>query len=481
MMKMTKSVLLAMLAASAQTSMASAEPEPVTRIVGGGQADPGEYPYFVDMFGCGGALIAPDAVLFAAHCGDVESYTVHVGAYKKWSLEGGAQERFCDEWIPDPLYGSGGSDFNYDFALCKLNEPVTIDSPITLELNEEDAVPAEGQNLDVMGLGALSQFGSSPEYLHEVTVPAITNSECNRRKYYDGRITDSMLCAGFPEKGEKDACQGDSGGPIVQKIGNKHVHVGVVSWGEGCALATKPGVYSRTSKRASWIKSTVCDQFKSTASFCDNGPPPSPTAPPIPSPTPPPVLSPTPPPTDDDECIDDASFLVKGKEGRTCNWVGKKQRRINKWCPRSAVQNACPKTCEACQTTEPPTPSPTLSPTASPTPSPTGSPTPSPTNSNSDVNSESGTMWDSEIDDDWVTDPPTFYPTFSPTESSSLGFCDDDPNFRHLDNEKRTCTWVGRGSQAQIRKKCRKWWLGLRVFDWCPETCGSRVGLGSCV
>ena len=45
-MKMTKSVLLAMLAASAQTSMASAEPAPVTRIVGGGQADIGEYPYF---------------------------------------------------------------------------------------------------------------------------------------------------------------------------------------------------------------------------------------------------------------------------------------------------------------------------------------------------------------------------------------------------------------------------------------------------
>ena len=43
---MTKSVLLAMLAASAQTSMASAEPGPVTKIVGGGQADPGEYPYF---------------------------------------------------------------------------------------------------------------------------------------------------------------------------------------------------------------------------------------------------------------------------------------------------------------------------------------------------------------------------------------------------------------------------------------------------
>ena len=44
MFKMTKSVLLAMLAATAGTSSVSAEP--LTRIVGGNQASPGEYPYF---------------------------------------------------------------------------------------------------------------------------------------------------------------------------------------------------------------------------------------------------------------------------------------------------------------------------------------------------------------------------------------------------------------------------------------------------
>lgn len=44
MFKMTKSMLLAMLAAAAGTSSVSAEP--ATRIVGGSQANPGEYPYF---------------------------------------------------------------------------------------------------------------------------------------------------------------------------------------------------------------------------------------------------------------------------------------------------------------------------------------------------------------------------------------------------------------------------------------------------
>lgn len=52
-----------------------------------------------------------------------------------------------------------------------------------------------------------------------------------------------MFCAGFPEGG-KDSCQGDSGGPVVDE---NRVQVGIVSWGEGCALAGKPGVYAKVS------------------------------------------------------------------------------------------------------------------------------------------------------------------------------------------------------------------------------------------
>lgn len=57
-----------------------------------------------------------------------------------------------------------------------------------------------------------------------------------------------MICAGYLSGGI-DACQGDSGGPFVCN----NLLTGVVSWGEGCALADRPGVYTNVSAYYDWI------------------------------------------------------------------------------------------------------------------------------------------------------------------------------------------------------------------------------------
>merc|ERR1711974_264061 len=63
---------------------------------------------------------------------------------------------------------------------------------------------------------------------------------------------DHMLCAGG--EGGKDACQGDSGGPFVVMEKKKPVLEGLVSFGIGCGLVNRPGVFSRVSVFEPWIK-----------------------------------------------------------------------------------------------------------------------------------------------------------------------------------------------------------------------------------
>ena len=87
--------------------------------------------------------------------------------------------------------------------------------------------------------------------LQYVQVPAISNAACN--KAYNGLIKESMICAGYPGEGGKDACQGDSGGPLVCNKDGKAIIAGVVSFGRVCASPDYPGVYSRTTHVLDWI------------------------------------------------------------------------------------------------------------------------------------------------------------------------------------------------------------------------------------
>ena len=100
-------------------------------------------------------------------------------------------------------------------------------------------------------ISKISDDDSYPEYSQYVMVPTITNDDCNIN--YDGRVTHSMLCAGYLGEGGKDSCTGDSGGPLVCNVNDKAVLVGVVSWGNSCAEPEFAGVYSRVTHVLNWI------------------------------------------------------------------------------------------------------------------------------------------------------------------------------------------------------------------------------------
>lgn len=343
-MKLTlpKSIILSVLSASTSFVASTLDDDDIymiDRIVGGKPAKPGDYPYFVHMGRCGGALVAPDVVLTARHCGSFKGQDMIIGANKPGgSLAGGAQKRTCKKWVEDP--SDSFSDIASDFALCKLDKPVEIDeSKIKLELNTGGSVLEKGDDLLVMGLGRTSSGGSSPNVLHHVEVPYVTNEKCNKKHILDGRVTEKMLCAGFL-KGGKDSCQGDSGGPIVRSIVNNdgtavHTHVGVVSWGFGCALKNRPGVYARTSERSDWIMKTMCDDFESIASFCSNNPDPAPSMAPDPNPN--------------ESCKDSTDFLWNNRRNCKRFLVGRNKERVKKKCNKEYegdfVYNWCPGSC----------------------------------------------------------------------------------------------------------------------------------------
>lgn len=214
----------------------------------------GKYPFIAsiqDATGfhfCGGSIIARRFILTAAHCMVGESASgvrVVVGRHK---LSTSIGSRLSVKAIT--IHPSYDADTQQnDAAIIELTADVPASlTPVTL--NAGTSNEAAGLSTTVIGWGALTEGGSSPDALQEVNVNVIATSTCNSN--YGGGITSDMMCGAWPGGG-RDSCQGDSGGPFFVSSGGVFVQTGVVSWGEGCARPNLPGVYARVSVLRAWI------------------------------------------------------------------------------------------------------------------------------------------------------------------------------------------------------------------------------------
>ncbi|XP_065208152.1 venom protease-like isoform X2 [Planococcus citri] len=247
-------------------------------VVGGRASKPKEYPHMALIgYGaisaiqwlCGGSLISENFVLTAAHC--VQSTAGNPNWVRLGELDLAVSNDNArpvnypvSQSIVHPGYHPPAT-YN-DIALLKFRGLTAFNSyirPICLNIFQN--IP--NQKVTAAGWGSTGYGEKGSSGLLSVELDMQRSELCNSlytgQRLPHGFNDSTMLCVGYAPGG-KDTCQGDSGGPLQTSNFNAgcssvpiYKQIGIVSFGDNCALPNTPGVYTKVSYFIPWIESIV--------------------------------------------------------------------------------------------------------------------------------------------------------------------------------------------------------------------------------
>lgn len=225
---------------------------------------------------CGAAYIGGTYVLTAAHC--VEGWTGYDAEFFDGRrIRAGTQDLAAEgEVIPirsvviHASYKDSKAYLGSDIALIVLaRKPQGADVVrILIPRQSRNGLPV-GTRLSLTGWGLTGATANSQKdrdrsgklqqssrFLRMGALTLFDNARCNNDPAFQDRgvrVRPGQLCVGSDEG--VDACRGDSGGPLVRKTdGRSPVLVGLVSWGIGCGIEDRPGIYTDVGAFHDWIK-----------------------------------------------------------------------------------------------------------------------------------------------------------------------------------------------------------------------------------
>lgn len=275
---LTYSALLATVAAGGLTGggAAVADDTPTPKIVGGQPADQ-TYAFMTalmweakgdpDAFHCGGALIAKDWVVTAAHCVTTPKGTsggydtrnpadLHVRVGSNDRTTGGHVAKL-DKIVVHPGYRAYEDHTSPDdVALMHLASAVP-ETPVKVT----PGPTAPGTAVREIGWGYTVDDGDTlPTGLRQLDTKIIPPStkKCQVDEKGDGSwgIRAGDLCADNPE-GVRGPCNGDSGSPLLRKVAGRWTVAGVDSRGVSDVCGGAPDIYTGLHEHRDWIARTV--------------------------------------------------------------------------------------------------------------------------------------------------------------------------------------------------------------------------------